>query len=290
MSRPTLLSTLLLLALASAGAPARAADDKATIEAREHVQKAKVHFKLGEFDHAIAEWKEAYRLKAVPLLLFNIGQANRMAGNYKESKFYYENFLNDMPTAPNRDEVEKQLAQLKALLAEEEANDPKNAGKQAEPVLPTPIVVARPLPEPPKPAAKPEPVKTVTAVKPEPAKPALALRPEPARPTITAPPPPAANDFLPPEVLNANSAPAVDAGPPSKLPLILGVVAGALAVGGAVTYGLARSEWSAVAGTEHPRAEVDQAIASSDAKYKASLGLAGAAAAVGLAAGLTFVF
>lgn len=105
----------IVLALALAP-PARAADDAAAPEAREAVRRGRAHFQLQEYDAAIAAWKEAWRLRPAPSLLFNIAQAERLAGRAAESKRAYEAFLRDAPDAPNRGEVEEQLTRLDETL------------------------------------------------------------------------------------------------------------------------------------------------------------------------------
>jgi tetratricopeptide (TPR) repeat protein len=84
---------VLALALtAAAGRPAQAQDD-APARARELAARAQVHFDLGELDHAIADFREAYRLDPRPGLLYNLGQAYRLDGDFVTAAFMYRSFL-----------------------------------------------------------------------------------------------------------------------------------------------------------------------------------------------------
>jgi tetratricopeptide (TPR) repeat protein len=114
------------LAAPSKSPAAKAQEERETELAREHVARAKTHFKLGEFEPAIQEFKEAYRLRSVPGLLFNIAQANRMLGRYPEAKRLYENYLRDLPDAANREEVLRQIQQLDELIAAGSALPPSS--------------------------------------------------------------------------------------------------------------------------------------------------------------------
>lgn len=251
--------------LAAVAAPARAAggveaDASPAADAKHHIERGKTHFKLGEFDQAVAEWKEAYRLRPVPTLHFNIAQAYRLSGRYRDSRFHYEHYLRDLPRAPNRDEVLTQLAQLEELIFEEEA---------ARAVAQSPAESApQPVPEPVE--AGVAEVVVATDASPSP----IVL--------LTAPslPQPAAEPF-------------VELTPPSRslvLPVSLGATAAALGIASGVTYALAHQDWSAVARSEHGRAEVDRMIGAGDLKHRVALGLAGAALLTATAAALTITF
>lgn len=244
----------------SIAAPALATSDsdEATEEARRHVKEAKVAYTLGEFDKAIAAWKEAYRLKPLPVILFNLAQAYRMSGDYKESVFQYENYLRGLPNAPNRLEVEQRIEQLAPLIAvEQEA--------QQSPMPETADVSA------PTEATRP-PVSLAPVEKSEP------------------PPMTTTNE---PVVLLEDAFVDLSARDGTSLewaPWVISAVAAACAVGSAVTYALARGHWSEATSVERKREEVDALIGAGDTKHSVALGLGGAAAAVGVGAAVLFVF
>lgn len=233
--------------------PARAADDPDTARARQYVADAQLAYKLGEFEKSVVAWKDAYRLKPVPAILFNLAQALRMAGDYPQSRFQYENYLRDMPNAPNRLEVERQIEQLQRLIAEQataeqelEVDEEEQQSRQD--------------------AEDKTDDGTDTA---------LAAR-------ATADADPLLQQFPDPE-------PGV-AFDPGLWRWVAAGTAAALAVGGVVTYGLARSDWSAATAQERSRAEVDALLDAGDTKRGVALGLGGAAAVAGAGAGVLFVF
>ena len=128
---------------------ARAGEDEVrAAKARVHYENGMAHFNLEEWDPAIAEWEAGYRVKPVPEFLFNIAQAYRKSQRYERALTFYQRYLRLSPKADNRAEVEKQIAQLEPLAAEEKrhAGTPKPA---PEPIPAPPPKVAEPTPSPP---------------------------------------------------------------------------------------------------------------------------------------------
>ena len=113
----SLLKSLVALALLLAALPARAED---VSEAKAHFEKGQTHYTLGEFAEAAAEFKEAFRLKHEPAILYNVAQAMRQSHQYQQAYFYYSQFLHLKPEAANRSEVEGLMAQMKQKLEEKE--------------------------------------------------------------------------------------------------------------------------------------------------------------------------
>ncbi|MGB8299070.1 MAG: tetratricopeptide repeat protein [Polyangia bacterium] len=112
--------------------------------AREHYVKGTRAYELGLYDEAIAEYMAAYKIKDDPALLFNLGQAHRLAGQAAEALRLYKTYLSKVPEAANRADVEGKIRELKELV-EKQKQQP-----QTEP----PAVSA---PVPPPPAAEPAP-------------------------------------------------------------------------------------------------------------------------------------
>lgn len=119
-------------ALLLAALPARA-DDAAS--ARDHFKRGQTHYSLGEFEQAAAEFREAYRLRDEPAILFNIAQSFRRAGNAREAYSYYSKFLERKPAASNRADVERFIEQMRRKAdVEEAAGRAASAGGGAHPI------------------------------------------------------------------------------------------------------------------------------------------------------------
>jgi tetratricopeptide (TPR) repeat protein len=85
--------------------------DKATDDAKKRFEQGNTHYNLGEYKEALAEYKEAYRIKKLPGFLFNIAQCHRKLGDYQQAINLYNAYLNQVPNAPNRADVESLIAE-----------------------------------------------------------------------------------------------------------------------------------------------------------------------------------
>jgi tetratricopeptide (TPR) repeat protein len=91
-------------------------------EARLHYERGIAHYNLGEFPAAIDELKQAYALSNAPGLLFNLAQAERLAGQPDQALYFYRTYLRLEPDAPNRADVEHRIDEMeKAVAARAEA-------------------------------------------------------------------------------------------------------------------------------------------------------------------------
>jgi len=117
----------LLIALLLVAGTARA-DWDGDATARNLYQRGMAHFQLEEYELAIQLWQQAYRLKPAPELLYDIAQAYHFSS--EKALAFYKKFLLLEPNAPNRADVERQIAQLERVLK--------------EPPPPSSLVAARP--------------------------------------------------------------------------------------------------------------------------------------------------
>ncbi len=146
------------LALGLAAAPAHA--DSIASRARMLFDRAETHFSLGEFTQALDLYREAYRLKPLPGFLFNIGQCHRKLGRCDQAVFFFKQFLDKLPKAPNRALVEDLVRECEAVLAAARRPKPEPG--------PTTRPLARPRVEPVPPLPKREPVRHALPVPPPP--------------------------------------------------------------------------------------------------------------------------
>lgn len=135
MTKTLVLSALLLSAtsaLAQPAPPAPGGTPAPAGSADENKAKAKAlydkgigHYNLGEFDAAIAAFKEAYGLTSAPGLLFNIAQSFRLKKDYEQATYFYTTYLRIKPDAPNRADVEARLQEMEQLIQAQKAQDVK---------------------------------------------------------------------------------------------------------------------------------------------------------------------
>jgi hypothetical protein len=218
-----LLVIVIALPLA-AGSPAGAAEPAVSPEAsaRQHFDEGTKLFNLGEFAHAVIEYKAAYKAKADPVFLYNIAQAYRLSGDLGNAVFFYRSYLRNHPSAPNRREVEGRVRNLEQQLQQQKVvtTTPPNSA-----VPPGGTTTAAP-----EPASEPTP--TAATAAPEPA---AVTTPSSSSSTSTAPTAtaaPARADLV------ATSTPARDAHTPVYKKWWLWTIVGVAAVGAGVGLGV----------------------------------------------------
>jgi tetratricopeptide (TPR) repeat protein len=99
-------------------------------DAQKHYVKGTKAFDLGAYDEAIAEYSAAYRIKDDPALLYNLGQAHRLANHPLDAIHFYRMYLTKVPDAPNRDEVASKLADLQREVDRQRAAEQRKADEQ----------------------------------------------------------------------------------------------------------------------------------------------------------------
>lgn len=145
--------TLVLLCATAAPVHAQPAETDAN-KAAALFDEGKRHFDIAEYTAAIASWKQAYLLSSEPLLLFNIGQAYRLAGNCAEANRFYLNYKRVVPKPANAVELDAAMAKCAGV-------QPATGESETPPVEPKPV-------ETPPPAPTPAPAPPPVAPKPEP--------------------------------------------------------------------------------------------------------------------------
>jgi tetratricopeptide (TPR) repeat protein len=110
---------VLIVSCACYARPARAGGgdgdgEQATVEAKRLAARAQVHYDLGEYTEAISDYREAYRLRPTPGLLFNLGQAYRLMGDCVSATTMYRNYLRLAPRTPYRKLVRQHLSALES--------------------------------------------------------------------------------------------------------------------------------------------------------------------------------
>jgi hypothetical protein len=93
-------------------------------QAKDHYDKAVRLYEVGKYDAAITEFQSAYELTGEPVLIFNIAQAHKQRGDYREAVKFYKRYLGKVPNAKNKAEVEKKIADLETEIAKGTAPTP----------------------------------------------------------------------------------------------------------------------------------------------------------------------
>jgi tetratricopeptide (TPR) repeat protein len=87
-------------------------------EARGHLDRGNKLYNLGSFEEAIVEYKAGALIEQVPVFDYNLGQANRQLGNYRDALWHYDRFLaNGRPVGKLRDAVISFMAEMRTHLA-----------------------------------------------------------------------------------------------------------------------------------------------------------------------------
>jgi hypothetical protein len=139
-------------------------------EGKAHLKRANELAGDGDCVGAIGEYTTAYELLNDPVVLFNRAECYRRTGDGESAADDYHAFLEKVPNAPNRADIEAKLVAL-------EAPEPTHREKPA-PVEPPPAKTAPPkiAESPPPPVAPPPPAPKPESNPP----PAVAIQPAPA--------------------------------------------------------------------------------------------------------------
>jgi tetratricopeptide (TPR) repeat protein len=117
--------------------------------AREHYRRGKVLFDLQRYLEAAKEYEAAYELKDDPALLFNIGQAYRLANEPQKAIGAYKSYLrNDASVGgKRRAEIEARIGDLQKLANEQQKTQdapPQGTEAGAPPPLSAPAAATPP--------------------------------------------------------------------------------------------------------------------------------------------------
>lgn len=98
---------------AAGGVAAQVSDgDGRKEKARRLFDQGQTFYSLGEYDRAIASFREAYELSSAPGLLFNLAQAHRLNGECRRALELYRHFVRLAPDSPQAREAQKESRNL----------------------------------------------------------------------------------------------------------------------------------------------------------------------------------
>lgn len=121
-----------------AGAPlalAQPAPEDAAPTARSKAEKIYASgveaFDAKRFSEALTAFEEAYLLDPVPILLYNIARAHEELGAFKEASRYLTRYLDRVPKADDRAQIEQRLNLLQSAINAEKAADVARADAES---------------------------------------------------------------------------------------------------------------------------------------------------------------
>ena len=130
------------------------AEDKEA--ARKAYSEASRYYDLNQYAEALEAFKRAYWNYEDPVFLFNIAQCHRLLKHKSEAIDFYRSYLRKAPTAKNRVEVQRVIADLEESMKQDRAlaNAPPEGTIASPPATTTaPATTAPPPPEPATPPA-----------------------------------------------------------------------------------------------------------------------------------------
>jgi len=96
-------------------APAFAQDN--VEQARERFMEGRTFYDNDQYEEAAEAFLDSYELSGRSELLYNVGQAYRLAGMLTEAETYFQRYLADLPGAPNADEVADTVIEIQQAIA-----------------------------------------------------------------------------------------------------------------------------------------------------------------------------
>lgn len=140
---------------APAPAPAPSPPAKPDVSALE--SSGNKHFELAEYDAAISDFKEAFRISDEPGFLYNIAQAYRLKRDCREASTFYKNYLRRVPDAPNAAKIRDRIKEMDTCAATQPVTPVVTPTTPTEPVVTTPTTTPTPQPPPEEPVDVPPP-------------------------------------------------------------------------------------------------------------------------------------
>jgi hypothetical protein len=90
-------------------------------KAKERFRVGKTAFDAGEYKKAAEAFLDAYQFSGRSELLFNVAQSYRRAGELREAEKYFQKYLEEMPDAPNADQVVEKIIAIQEEMAQQMA-------------------------------------------------------------------------------------------------------------------------------------------------------------------------
>jgi hypothetical protein len=110
-----------------------AAPNPKSEEAKQLYEAGKRAYNIADFDTAIDDWKQGYKLSGESYFLFNVAQAYRMKKDPTQAIFFYKAYLRENPNADNRDAVNDKISEMEKLQSTQPPEPPPPDHNQPPP-------------------------------------------------------------------------------------------------------------------------------------------------------------
>jgi tetratricopeptide (TPR) repeat protein len=139
---------LVVAALLFGAAGTAHAEDEGTAKARVHLRAGIADYDEGRYAEAASEMEQAYAIRPLPDLQYNLAQCYERLGRLDDTVKAYEAYLDGRHDAPDTEVVKKRVENLHARIAAAASGQAPVAAPVEKTVFKT-IVVYRALPPPP---------------------------------------------------------------------------------------------------------------------------------------------
>ena len=99
-------------------------------KARDLFVVGKAHFQEERYEEAMKAFTESYNLSSEPNLLYNLGTTAERLGDTERAIAYYELYLEELPEAPDAEQVKMRVAALKAPPPPADTSPPEPAAEE----------------------------------------------------------------------------------------------------------------------------------------------------------------
>ena len=118
--------------------------DPEMAQAQAHYKAGLDYYNANDFTNSIREWKAAQMIKPSPKLDYNIGMSYERLGRPRAAIKYYKKYIEGIPNAPNRAEVDQRIASLTVKAQRSGPGDEVGPAQPGAPQPPTSGVQSQP--------------------------------------------------------------------------------------------------------------------------------------------------
>ncbi|MDB4980538.1 MAG: Thiol-disulfide isomerase [Myxococcales bacterium] len=131
------------------------------LEMKQLYERATRAYDVGKYAEAIEFYQKAYEIGGDPPMLYNIAQSYRLNDQPADAVRFYRRYLQRAPSARNKDDVERKIAELEKIVEERRKAPVAAPPPTPPPATPPPITTVTPPPVQPTPPPSSTPTTTI---------------------------------------------------------------------------------------------------------------------------------